>query len=106
MFGSQFPRCGFLACTQADDRAPDTDRLAGAQLEIPGKAVAFVKEAERGDALRHRRPYLIGRRGYQIIIACSRYLGFFSCLAGCIFLDIIASEPATAGQQDRCQNRE
>tara|TARA_R110000796_G_scaffold8843_8_gene28816 strand:- start:32824 stop:33210 length:387 start_codon:yes stop_codon:yes gene_type:complete len=106
LFGRQFPGCGFLARTQADDRPSDADRLTGPQFEIPGKAVTFVQETECGDALRHRCSDLIGHRCDQIIIARRSRLGFFGCLAGCIFLDIIAAEPATAGQQDRCQNRE
>jgi hypothetical protein len=49
------PGRGRLAGAQPHDRVTDPDRLAGAQGEVPGLAVALVEEAEHGNPLRHRR---------------------------------------------------
>lgn len=101
----EFPRRCFLARTQADNRASDADRLARPQLQVPRQAIAFVEKAECRHAFRHRCPDLLGHRSNQIIIG-RRSHGFFGGLAGCIFFDGVAAEPATAGQQDRRENRE
>lgn len=106
LFGGQFPRCRSLARPQADDRASDADRLARPEFKVAGETVALVEEAERGDAFRHRRSDLLGHRCDQITIGCGN-LSLFGGLAGCMFVDLVVAEPATAGQQQhRCQQRE
>ena len=106
LFGRQFPRRSAFACAQADDRASNTDRLARAKLKIPGQAVALVEKAERGHAFRHRCADLLGYRGNEVAIGCGE-LPFFRRLAGGIFIDLVAAQPAAAAQQKRrCQHRE
>ncbi|MBB6125074.1 hypothetical protein FHS92_002831 [Sphingobium subterraneum] len=55
-----FPRCGLLAGTQADNGVADAQRLTRLHLEIAGDAVAFVEQADDGDAFLHWRS---GQRG-------------------------------------------
>jgi hypothetical protein len=101
LFRSQFPGCGAFAGPQADNRAADPDRLARPQFKIPRQAVALVEKAERRDAFRHRRADLLGYRSDQVAIGCGKLL-FLCRLAGGIFLDSVAAEPAAAAQQKRC----
>tara|TARA_R110002124_G_scaffold7118_4_gene41843 strand:+ start:1544 stop:1978 length:435 start_codon:yes stop_codon:yes gene_type:complete len=105
LFRAQFPRGAFFAGPQPDDCAPDPDRLAGFQFEVACQAIALVEEAKRRDAFRHRCPDLFGDRRDQITVGCRNH-GFLGRLTGSIFIDIVAAEPAAAGQQDRRQNRE
>jgi len=106
LFGSQFPWRRSLARPQPDDRTSDSDRLARPQFQIAREAVAFVEEAERGDAFRHWRSDLLGHRCDQVAIGCSN-LALFGGLAGRTFIDIVVAEPATARQQQHCcQHRE
>jgi len=105
LFGRHFPGSGAFAGPQADDRATDSDRLAGPQLKIPGQTIALVEKAERCNALRHRRADLFGHRSDQVAVGCGK-LAFFRRLASGMFIDLIAVEPAAAGQQKRrCEHR-
>jgi hypothetical protein len=105
LFRAQFPGGAFFAGPQPDDRAPDPNRLAGFQFEVARQAIALVEEAKRRDAFRHRCPDLFGDRRDQITVG-RRNHGFLGRLTGSIFINIVAAEPAAAGQQDRRQNRE
>lgn len=49
------PRRSLLAGAQADDDIADTRRFAGLQLDLARHAVALVEQAERRDAVLHRR---------------------------------------------------
>jgi hypothetical protein len=100
LFRRQFPGSGFLAGPQTDYRAADPNRLAGAKLQIARQAVALVEKAERGHAFGHRCADLLGHRCDEITVSCSN-LGFFGGLAGRMFINIVVTEPATAGQQQR-----
>jgi hypothetical protein len=55
-----FPGRGFLARAQPDDRIADPDRFTRFHRQIARLAVALVEQAERRDALVHRRRALIG----------------------------------------------
>ena len=100
LFRGQFPRGGSLARPQANDRSSDPHRLAGPKLEIPGQTVALVEKTERGDAFRHRCADLIGDRRDQVTIGGGQ-LSFFCGLTGRMFVDIVAAQPAAAGQHKR-----
>jgi hypothetical protein len=53
-FGRIFPRRGLFARAQPDDRAADPRDFAGLHLELADQPVAFVEQADDGDALGHR----------------------------------------------------
>jgi hypothetical protein len=105
LFGSQFPGRGALAGAQADNRAPDPDRLARPKFKIPCQPVALVEKTKRGNAFCHRCADLFGHRSHQIAIGSGKF-PFFRRLTGGIFIDLVAAEPAAAAQQKhRCQHR-
>ncbi len=74
-FGDFFPRRGLLAGAQADDGIVDAKGLARLHLERAGDAVAFVEDADFGDALRHRRA------GQAAIAGRDRVAGHFLRIA-------------------------
>ena len=98
LFRGQFPRGGSFASAQADQSASDPDRLARAQFKVARQTVAFVEKTERGDAFRHRCSNLFACGCDEVVVGRGNF-AFFGSLTGCIFVDIIAAEPATAGQQ-------
>ena len=98
LLGCQFPRRGPFAGTQADDCAADPDRLAGPKFKIARQAITLVEKAERRNAFRHRRADLLGYRSDQVAVGCGKFLFLFR-LAGGMFLDGVATEPAAATQQ-------
>jgi hypothetical protein len=51
--GFLFPRCGRFARFEADDDIADTDGFARFHRQIAPQAVAFVKQANRCNALSH-----------------------------------------------------
>jgi hypothetical protein len=53
-FGRILPRRGLLARAQPDDRAADPRRFAGLHLQLAHQPVAFVEQADDGNALGHR----------------------------------------------------
>jgi hypothetical protein len=53
--GRVFPRRGLFASTQSHDRAAHPCRFARLHLEIADQSVAFVEQANDGDAFGHRR---------------------------------------------------
>jgi hypothetical protein len=59
LFGTDFPRGGFLASRQAHDNVADAARFARLHLEILRNVVALVKQAERRHALVHRRAHRV-----------------------------------------------
>jgi hypothetical protein len=53
-FGRILPRRGLLARAQAYNGASDARRFAGLHFELADQPVAFVEQADDGDALGHR----------------------------------------------------
>jgi hypothetical protein len=54
-----FPVGGRLARFQLDDQVADPNALTGLQFQVARQAIALVKDAQRRDALRHRRIALL-----------------------------------------------
>jgi len=54
-FGRHFPRRGALAGREPDDHIADPLRFARLDLDVLGKVVALVEQAELGDAFLTRR---------------------------------------------------
>jgi hypothetical protein len=54
------PRCGVLACPQANDEVADTSRLTRLHRYVTCLAVALVEQPQHRDSLRHRGSVRVG----------------------------------------------
>jgi hypothetical protein len=96
-----FPRRGSFTRANKQRDFAKADRFAGLQFKITGLAIAFVKQADDGDAFRHWRAFLAVNR-CACCAGCGLGLGNFRRRRRCL---IIAGRQGkrTAAQQDQAQ---